>query len=83
MATLHDTHADLTIRVAEVDRHVLVEKPIVMNLGDVDRMIGACKRADVKPLVCFILRYSPPVVKAKELIDANVIGDIIGIRRLY
>ena len=79
IATPHDTHADLTIKAAEAGKHVLVEKPIATNLEDADRMIEACRKAGVKLSVCFVLRYSPPVVKAKELIDANVIGNIIGI----
>ncbi len=79
IATPHDTHAPITIKAAEAGKHVLVEKPIATNLKDANRMIEACKRAGVKLSVCFILRYNPPIVKTKELIENGVIGDIIGI----
>ncbi len=79
IATPHDTHAPITIEAAKAGKHVLVEKPIATNLKDANLMIEECKKAGVKLSVCFVLRYSPPVAKARELIENGVIGEIIGV----
>src|SRR5512143_2618290 len=41
-------HCDLTLQAAQAGKHVVVEKPLCMNLAEADRMIAACKRAKVK-----------------------------------
>ncbi len=78
IATPHHLHAPLTMQAAQAGKHVMVEKPISTNLGDADRMMGACKDAGVKLSVCFINRYRSAWLEAKKLLDAGLIGKVLG-----
>lgn len=78
IATPHHLHAAIAIQAAQAGKHVMVEKPISTNLEDADKMIAACKDAGVKLSVCFINRYRPAWLKAKELLEAGLLGKVIG-----
>ncbi|MBM3235201.1 Gfo/Idh/MocA family oxidoreductase [Candidatus Poribacteria bacterium] len=80
ISTPHYLHAPLAIQSAEAGKHVMVEKPIAINLKQADEMIAACEKAGVLLSVCFVSRYSASTVKSQELIEQGVIGKIIGIK---
>ena len=80
ISTPHYLHAPLAIQAAEAGKHVMVEKPIAINLKQADEMIAACEKAGVLLSVCFVSRYGASTVKAKELIEQGAIGKIIGIK---
>lgn len=80
ISTPHYLHAPLAIQAAQAGKHVMVEKPIAINLKQADEMIAACEKAGVLLSVCFVSRYGASTVKSKELIEQGVIGKIIGIK---
>ena len=80
ISTPHHLHAPLTIEAARAGKHVIVEKPIAVNLEQADAMIAECKENRVKLSTCFPGRYLPEVEKAKDLVNKGLIGEIIGIR---
>ena len=45
-------HCELTLKAAEAGKHVVMEKPLCLNLAEADQMIDACKKAGVKVDVC-------------------------------
>lgn len=65
-----------TILAAEAGRHVLVEKPMAMDAGECQRMIDACRRNGVQLMVAQVARFSPAVLKMRELVASGVLGDI-------
>lgn len=69
-------HAEWAIKAAEAGKHVLCEKPMACSLAECDAMIAACKAAGVQLMVAEMKRFNPGFRKAKELIDAGVIGDV-------
>lgn len=71
------SHAEIAIAAAAAGKHVLVEKPVSMSLGEADEMIAAAKRAEVILMVGHTHRFWPANVKAKELIEGGEIGEII------
>ncbi|MCD6405740.1 MAG: Gfo/Idh/MocA family oxidoreductase [Planctomycetes bacterium] len=79
VATPHYLHAPAVVQAAAAGKHVLVEKPIATTIADADRMIEACRKADVALSVAFSGRYSEHVAVVKEIIEAGAIGKIIGI----
>jgi UDP-N-acetyl-2-amino-2-deoxyglucuronate dehydrogenase len=76
----HYLHAPLAIAAAKAGKHVMVEKPIAVSLQQADEMIAACKEAGVLLAVNLVSRYDPPAIKAKELIEAGAIGEIIALK---
>jgi predicted dehydrogenase len=55
-------HAEHVIALAPYGRHIVVEKPMALTLGDADRMIEACDRAGGKLFVVKQNRFNVPIV---------------------
>lgn len=72
-------HVQMTVAAAKAGKHVLVEKPIATTVEDAQKMIDVCKQCNVKLMIAFPVRYAPPVVRAKGIIDEGGIGDIVAI----
>ena len=68
------THADLVVAAAQAGKHVLVEKPMALTLGDCRRMIDACSVAGVKLAVGQTVRFWGAFLRTRQLIEAGVIG---------
>lgn len=66
-------HAAQTIAAAEANKHVLVEKPMAVNLADADIMTAACERAGVK-LGVVLQRRTEPLFRS--IYDAIQAGDL-------
>jgi predicted dehydrogenase len=77
ICTPNGTHAELGIKAARVGKHVLVEKPIEIDLDRADRLIEACGSAGVKLGVIFQSRFLPAVQKIKRSIDDGRLGRLI------
>lgn len=73
-------HHPATLAAAAAGVHVLVEKPMALDLRLADEMIAACADAGVVLMVNHQLRSSGPGRKARELIDAGVIGNVTHVR---
>lgn len=70
-------HCDITVAAAKAGKHVVVEKPLCMNLAEADRMIEACKAANVKLMYAEELCFTPKYVRLKGLLDEGALGDPI------
>jgi len=80
IATPHYLHSPLAIKAAQAGKHIMVEKPLAIDLEEADKMISECKKQKVALSVCLVMRYLPSVIKAKELVRKGVIGKVVGIR---
>ncbi len=59
---------------------MLLEKPMAVTLDDCIQITNACRLQKQQiNAVCHVLRYFPPCIKIKEIIDSGVIGDIVNI----
>jgi predicted dehydrogenase len=67
-------HAEQGIAAARLGLHLLIEKPIDIDLNRADALIGECDKAGVKLGVCFQDRTAPDLSKLKQLIDAGSLG---------
>ena len=68
------THCEITLKAAQAGKHVVVEKPLCLNLADADRMITACDQAGVKLMYAEELCFTPKYVRLKQLLDDGVLG---------
>jgi predicted dehydrogenase len=77
VCTPSGTHAELGCQAAAVGKHVLVEKPIEINLARADQLIEACDQARVKLGVIFQSRFLPAARRIKQAVDEGRLGRLI------
>jgi len=70
-------HAEHTIALAPYGKHIVVEKPMALNLDDADEMIRACDRHSVRLFVVKQNRFNVPVAKLREALIADRFGKLV------
>jgi UDP-N-acetyl-2-amino-2-deoxyglucuronate dehydrogenase len=75
--TPHPFHAPIALDCFEAGAHVLVEKPIAVEIAEADQMIAAAEAAGKLLAVNFQHRYRPAIEGARALIDEGVIGNVV------
>ena len=83
VATPHDLLAEIAAAAAASDRHVLVEKPAGRCPSDVEAVLTAARRANVKVRVGFNHRFHRALRKARELVDEGALGELMFVRGRY
>lgn len=68
------THAEFGIKAAGAGKHVVVEKPIDVNLEKAKALVKACENAGVKLSCIFQHRFDEAIIKLKEAVDAGELG---------
>src|SRR6266705_497995 len=68
-------HADQIVAALEAGKHVSCQKPLATTIAEADRIAAAVARARTMFRVTENFLYYPPIVKAKELLDAGAIGE--------
>jgi predicted dehydrogenase len=75
VATRHDSHAKYVIEALNAGKNVFVEKPLALSLDDLSEISSLYNRMDLdtRPIlmVGFNRRFSPQVLKMKELIGTS------------
>ena len=67
-------HCEIAIKAAKAGKHMVVEKPLCMNLAEADLMIDTCKKANVKLMYAEELCFTPKYVRLKALLDEGALG---------
>lgn len=67
-------HCEITLKIAKAGKHIVVEKPLCMNLKEADLMIDACEQANVKLMYAEELCFAPKYVRMKGLLDQGALG---------
>jgi len=70
-------HGEWTEKVAALGVHVMMEKPFAATLAEADRMMNAMAHAGRQLAINWPLRWYPPHVTTKRLIDEGAIGTVI------
>ena len=78
--TPHHLHAEMGIAALEAGKHVSIQKPMAISVAECDAIIEAAQRAGKLMRVFENFRFYPPLVKAKQLLDAGAIGEPLSIR---
>lgn len=77
----HHLHADATIYAAKKGiKGISVQKPMALTLEEADIMIDMCKESDSILSIYENFVFAPHIIKAKELIEQDYIGDPSSIR---
>jgi predicted dehydrogenase len=70
----NDLHCSIALDAAAAGKHIVMEKPLCMNLAEADQMIAACRRANVKLMYAEELCFAPKYVRLKALLDQGALG---------
>jgi UDP-N-acetyl-2-amino-2-deoxyglucuronate dehydrogenase len=74
VATPHPSHAELAIRCLRAGKHVLVEKPMTVDLAEADRMLAVAREVGRTLATVCQRRFWPAALKLKRAIDDGKIG---------
>lgn len=83
IASPHQFHAEQVCLAAAHGKHVLVEKPMALQLADCQHMIEACNRAGVHLLVGHSHSYDAPIQQAYQLLHSGRFGAVRMIQAQY
>lgn len=75
IALPHTLHAEWSIAAAAEGKHILCEKPLGVDAGEVRRVIDAASRAGVALVEAFAYRFYPTTARFLELLRSGVIGE--------
>lgn len=77
ISTPHYLHFPQTIEAIEEGLHVLVDKPIAINLNEADEMIRRAEKKGVKLGVILQSRFDPKLRKIKGIIEEGRLGKLV------
>jgi len=73
-------HAEWTIKAVEAGKHVLCEKPLALNVDEVDAIKAAAHKHGRVVAEAFMYRHHPQTLKVQELVKNGSIGTLKLIR---
>jgi len=68
VTTRHNSHASLVVQALNSGKHVFVEKPLALNLAELDQIIASIENSNKTVTVGFNRRFAPLAVKMKSLL---------------
>lgn len=69
-------HAELAVQAIESGHHVVIEKPMALQVQDAERVLQTSLKYQKEVFCVMQNRYSPPSVWIKQMIDSGRLGKI-------
>ncbi|MDP1575043.1 MAG: Gfo/Idh/MocA family oxidoreductase [Coxiellaceae bacterium] len=69
-------HKEWIIRSAQLGKHVLCEKPLVLNTQEANEVRSVIEGTNILCMEALMYRYHPFIKKLKALVDSKLIGEI-------
>lgn len=76
ICTPHHLHVEQGIACAQSGRHVIVEKPVALELEGLRKLDAAIRDAGVRSVVSFVLRWNPLFETIRAILAGGDIGDV-------
>ncbi len=76
ICTSTDTHVDLVVAAAEAGKAIFLEKPISLNLSEVDRALAAVETAGVPLQIGFNRRFDAAHAAVRQAVIDGSVGDV-------
>lgn len=71
-------HAPMSIAALRAGKHVLVEKPIALEMAEARKMVQAAEKADKLLMIGHVLPFFPEYAHARKLIGSGKFGRMLG-----
>lgn len=76
----HHLHLPIATAAAAAGKHISLQKPMAMSIDECDAIISAASDAGVVLKVFENFVFYPPIQRARQMIDAGEIGEVLSIR---
>lgn len=76
IATPNFTHQPITLAAARHGKHVMCEKPLGLDAGEVRAMYRACREAGVVHMTAFTYRFAPSMRYLRHLATSGALGEL-------
>ncbi len=76
ICTPNHLHVEQGIAVAQARKHLVLEKPIALDIESARRLERAVAEARIKNVVCFVLHWYPRFVNQMAICRSGAIGDV-------
>ena len=80
VSTPPSLHAEMCIEALRAGKHVLCEKPLARTTQECEAVLAAARESNRFLATGFNYRFYPSMVKAREILDSGIIGDLDHIR---
>ncbi len=77
--TPEGTHYPIARDCLKAGKHVLLEKPIGLDLSEADHLINIARQNNVKFTIGYSQRFNPKIAYAKKKIKDGTLGDVVNI----
>jgi predicted dehydrogenase len=71
----NDLHCQVTVDAATAGKHIILEKPMCLNLAEADRMLASCRAAKVMLMYAEEICFAPKYMRMKQLLASGALGD--------
>lgn len=72
-------HYEQVINAARAGKHILCDKPLSITSAQAAEMVKVCEENKVQLSVNYVYRFHPLIIKAKEIIDNQMLGKIVSL----
>jgi predicted dehydrogenase len=76
IATPNFTHREIAVAAARAGKHIMCEKPLGLNAGEVRQMYHAARNAGVVHMTAFTYRFAPSMRYLKHLVTSGALGEL-------
>jgi phthalate 4,5-cis-dihydrodiol dehydrogenase len=76
VATPHQFHAEHAVIAARRGKHVLVEKPMALTIGDCRAMVDAAESAGAQLVVGHSHSFDAPIRRTREIVESGIVGAV-------
>ena len=83
ICTPQHVHCANVLAAAQAGKHLVIEKPVGISLAEMRKMRDAVRRAGVKTVVSFVLRWNPLFQKLKAMSAVGAFGKIYSVETDY
>ena len=83
ICTPQHLHSNEVVRAAVARKHMIIEKPVAIDLAGLRAMRDAVRKARVKTVVGFVLRWNGVIETIKNLLSKNFFGDVYYVEADY
>ena len=76
-------HCEQVLKALHAGKHVVVTKPMVNTMDEVEQVVAAVRETGKKLLVGETFHFDLPNVAARRLVDSGKLGDVIYVQASY